>query len=148
MKDVLGFNGKYSVDTEGNVYSIKLSRVLNGFLNHNGYRKVELWNDGKGKHKFVHRLVWEAYNGPVPVGLEIDHIDRDRLNNNLSNLRLVTRSQNLWNTGAKGYCWISQCKKWRAQITANGIEKYLGFFDTEEEARQAYLNAKEIYHAI
>jgi len=42
-------------------------------------------------------LVWEAFNGKIPAGLEIDHIDRDKHNNTLSNLRLVTHSENCLN---------------------------------------------------
>ena len=99
MKDVVGYEGRYRVDAVGNVYSVVSGKFLSGFLNHKGYRKVELWNEaGEKKHKFVHRILWETYNGNVPVGFQIDHIDRDKLNNNLSNLRVVTPKENVRNS--------------------------------------------------
>jgi len=62
----------------------------------NGYRKIKLYPDGVKKRKifFVHRLVWEAFNGSIPPGLEVDHSDGVRLNNSLDNLVLATHKQN------------------------------------------------------
>jgi hypothetical protein len=97
----------------------------------------------------LHRFVYELAYGPIPEGLQIDHIDGNRSNNFLSNLRLVTHQQNQWNrTAAKGYYWNKQHKKWMARISLNGKEKFLGYFDSEAEAHQAYLDAKKIYHII
>ena len=45
-------------------------------------------------HKYVHRIIWETFNGEIPDGYVIDHIDCDKLNNSLSNLQLVTQSEN------------------------------------------------------
>lgn len=56
----------------------------------NGYKRVRCC----GKWLNHHVLIWEHFNGPIPEGMEIDHIDRNRGNNAPSNLRLVTRSQN------------------------------------------------------
>lgn len=59
--------------------------------------------EGKSKTQqfFLHRVIWEYINGPIPKGLEIDHIDRNGLNNKLSNLRCVTKRENLNNTQTK-----------------------------------------------
>ena len=79
---------------------------------------------------------------------QIDHIDGDRLNNNINNLRIVNCQQNHFNrTTAKGY-YITPNNKYKAQIGTNYKTIKLGIYDTEEEARQAYLNAKIIYHPI
>ena len=78
----------------------------------------------------------------------IDHIDRDKTNNSISNFRVVTKQQNTFNTGAKGYYWHTQRNKWWAKIMLDGKAIYLGLFDTEEEASQAYQDAKLIYHSI
>ncbi len=51
-----------------------------------------------GKTKYIHHVVWEMHNGPIPEGMEVDHIDRDRTNNLLENLRLGTGSQNMGNS--------------------------------------------------
>lgn len=70
-------------------------------------------------------------------GYTVDHIDRDPTNNRRSNLRYATRQQQLQNRGFKG---VSQIKsgKWQARIMVNGVRKYLGLFDSKEEAERAY----------
>ena len=60
-----------------------------------GYHNVQLCKDGKYTHKLIHRLVWEAFNGPIPGRLEINHKDLDKTNNHIDNLELVTHQQNL-----------------------------------------------------
>jgi hypothetical protein len=101
------------------------------------------------KHLYLHRFVYELAYGSIPEGLQIDHIDGNRTNNFLSNLRLVSHQQNQWNRHtAKGYTWHKPAKKWMAYIILNNKKKHLGYYDTEAEARQAYLDAKKIYHVI
>jgi hypothetical protein len=78
--------------------------------------------------------------------INIDHIDRDTKNNNINNLRVVTFQQNMFNKSGKGYSFDG--KKYIARIRANKKYFYLGRYDTEEEAKQAYKNAKLIYHKI
>ena len=63
----------------------------------NGYRKIKIYPDGSKKRKsfWMNRLVWIAFYGPIPEGLEIDHIDGERANNNLLNFRSpVTKKEN------------------------------------------------------
>jgi hypothetical protein len=101
------------------------------------------------KPLLLHRFVYELAHGPIPAGLQIDHINGDKTNNFLSNLRIVTNQQNHFNqTKAKGYSWNKRVQKWMAGIRLNGKEKYLGLYDSEAEARAAYLKAKAIYHVI
>ena len=95
-----------------------------------------------------HRLVWFLHYGALPIN-SIDHIDGNRTNNKIDNLRDVTHQQNMWNrTNAKGYAFDKYKKKFCAHIGINRKKKHLGFFNTEQEARNAYLKAKEIYHVI
>ena len=64
----------------------------------NGYRTVRLYNkDGVMKQFYLHRLIWEAFNGKIPPGLEVCHEDCNRENNMLSNLQLLTHTQNCRN---------------------------------------------------
>ena len=84
----------------------------------------------------------------TPEGMETDHIDRDGLNNQRSNLRIVTRQQNQFNRNAKGYHFYKPTQKFRAYIKLNGKKIYLGYFETALEAHEAYLKAKKIHHAI
>jgi hypothetical protein len=76
----------------------------------------------------------------------IDHINGIKDDNRLCNLRSVTRSQNSFNRDIKGYNWNNNANKWHSRIKINKGQIHLGYFNTEEEARQAYLEAKEKYH--
>jgi predicted GNAT family N-acyltransferase len=80
---------------------------------------------------------------------QIDHINGNRLDNNINNLRLVSNQQNSFNrTRARGYTWNKRNKNWNAQIMLNGKHIHLGCYTTEDEARKAYLNGKLLYHVI
>lgn len=78
-----------------------------------------------------------------------DHINHITLDNRISNLRIVSHQQNHFNQKSpKGYCWDKARKKYQAEIGVNGKHIYLGRFHTTEEARSAYLRAKEQYHRL
>jgi len=102
------------------------------------------------KHKSykIHRVIGLAFlnldiNNPTQ---QIDHIDRN--NNSISNLRIVSNQQNQFNMNAKGYCWDKIRNKWKASIKLNSKSIHLGYHDNEEDAKLAYLKAKEQYHII
>ena len=114
----------------------------------NGYSYVRLTIEGKGYNILGHRLAWFLYYGTLPTN-SIDHIDGNKSNNKIENLRDVTAQENQWNrTTAKGYVWKKNRNKFESQISINGKTKFLGSFQTEQEARNSYLKAKEIYHVI
>jgi len=80
---------------------------------------------------------------------QIDHINGDRIDNRMINLRASNNQLNKFNyTKAKGYSWCKRKKQFSVEIQVNYIKHRIGYFDTEEEAREAYLKAKEIYHII
>ena len=99
------------------------------------------------------RLAWLYMTGKFPP-VDIDHIDRNPLNNTFVNLRAVTKSENQHNreksrnntSGHKGVCYDKSRGKWLANIGFNGSVKNLGRFPTPEEASAAYLAAQKIYH--
>ena len=99
-----------------------------------------------------HRVVYFAHNQNWDINLEplnnqIDHIDENKHNNHISNLRLGTNSLNKQNQKkVKGYYWDKSCNKYRAKIAINGKTIHLGIYEKEEQAHQAYLDAKKIYH--
>jgi hypothetical protein len=79
----------------------------------------------------------------------VDHINGDTNDNHIDNLRVVTHQKNMWNKkNIKGYSWKPTHNKWVAYIGFNKKLISLGGFNTEDEARNAYLKAKEIYHIM
>jgi hypothetical protein len=124
-------------------------REAKGCLDKKGYRVVKI---GK-KQYFYHRVVYKCNNNEWDIDdvckdNHIDHIDRNPLNNNINNLRVVSQCQNNQNTNAKGYCWNKEYKKWQAYIGVNYKTIYLGSYHTEEEARNAYLEGRKKYNFI
>jgi hypothetical protein len=114
----------------------------------NGYRLIGLRGYGQVG---AHRLAWIHAYGPIPDGMEIDHINGDPSDNRLCNLRLATSAQQKMNkvvqsnnrSGLKG-AYFHACRKgrkWRSQIKANGTLHFLGYFETAEEAHEAYVAA-------
>lgn len=95
-----------------------------------------------GKCAAMHRVIMNPPNDMV-----VDHIDGDGLNNTRNNLRICTQTENKWNnrksvtnkSGAKGVYFFA--KKWQASIGDRGKTKYLGRFNTPEEAEAAYKKA-------
>ncbi len=102
-------------------------------------------------NKYLHKIIAKRMN--LDLSNEIDHIDRDRLNNQRNNLRPATSSQNSANSkanvrntsGYKGVHWRKERRKWQAKIQVEGERIYLGNFDTPEEASEAYNQAADYY---
>lgn len=103
----------------------------------------------KGRFYAVSRIIWEMHHGPIPDGLQIDHKDRNPMNNVIHNLRLVTNTQNSWNkvsnrspeSGLAGVR-MAPSGRWYARITIHGRLTYLGIFDTPQLASMAYESAR------
>lgn len=86
-------NNKYEVSTSGQVRNKKTNKILHQYLDRYGYYYVAFYENGKQKKYKVHRLVAEAFLGDID-GNEIDHIDTNRTNNLVTNLRIVSRKEN------------------------------------------------------
>ncbi len=114
-----------------------------GCVKQDGYREINF----DRTHYRAHRLVWCYHNGNMPTK-DIDHIDGNRLNNNIENLREATHQQNMQNSkiqknnksGYKGVHFNKRSKKWRAKIQG----KLIGSFDTPELAYEAYQEKAKI----
>ena len=108
-----------------------------------------------GKRRLAHRLAWLYVYGEWPLH-DIDHVNGLRSDNRLCNLREATRSENLQNIrltsrknsscGLLGATWDKNKGKWTAQISNQGKRKFLGRFETPEDAHRAYLKAKVRLH--
>lgn len=124
VKYVDGFNW-FSVNYSKTVYAARKTK-LTGCSRTTVYMHREIMRPGKG--------------------MEVDHSDHDGLNNQKSNLRICTRSQNQMNTrimsnsksGLKGAVWCKKKRKWLSTITINGRLKFLGYYATKEQAHQKY----------
>lgn len=100
-KPVVGFEGLYEVSDEGRVRSLKFSKVkiLKPGINSTGYLQVSLWKNGKMKVFTVHYLVVTTFKGPIPPGMQVNHVNENKLDNRLENLEVVTAKENLnWGT--------------------------------------------------
>ena len=98
-KPVVGYEGLYEVSNQGKVISLNYNktgkvRLLRLKKTRKGYLQVCLHKDGKKNSFQVHRLVWEAFNGPVPEGMQINHISERKDQNNLENLNLMAPKDN------------------------------------------------------
>ena len=93
-KDVPGYEGLYRVSNTGKVFGIKRKNILAAAPNEKGYMYVVLYKNGKMKSQRVHKIVMLAFCGKSN-GLEINHIDGDKKNNNLSNLEYCTHYENM-----------------------------------------------------
>lgn len=126
-----------------------LKGAVSSYKGKKTYRSSEI----NGKNYRHHRLIYKLHNPEWDITdtsnlNQIDHIDRNKLNNNIDNLRVVTATENRYNTEHKGYFWNKRDTIWMSAITVDGKKIHLGCFVIEEEARNAYLEAKEKYHNV
>ena len=110
---------------------------------------------GRGGQDFVHRLIWEGANGPIPESRVVDHICYNRRCARLDHLRLVTRSENQQNrrgaqgnsaTGVRGVHWDKARGRWYAAAKLGGRTHFAGRFATIEEAERAAINLRLSLH--
>jgi hypothetical protein len=128
-----------------------IGKVINPVAAGNGYVYISV----DGKPYLAHRLAWLYVYGEWPER-DTDHINCDRTDNRIENLRDVERHVNNQNrsgtradnksSGLTGVTWHNHSRKWRARIWLHGKEHRLGLFDTTEEAYDAYVAAKRKLH--
>ena len=149
MKPIKGYEGLYSIDESGNVFSHVRNIFLRPALNRNNNRGMLFFcliKEGQRNIKYIHKLVAENYLNHVPCGydLVVDHIDNNKLNNHVSNLQLISNRLNLSkdkkNKTSKytGVSWNKQKSKWISQLNIGMKKIYLGQFNCELAAAFAY----------
>jgi hypothetical protein len=145
-KSIPNYEEKYIVSNYGNVKSLLRGRekLLKPSLINTGYLLVNLYSNGIAKSKLIHQLVAEAFLNHKSDGhkIVVDHIDDNKLNNNVENLQLVTQRYNVCKTQSR---YKSKYKgvhrnglKWRAAIRIDKKLFYLGTFNCELKAHLAY----------
>ena len=116
-----------------NLGRVKGTKILKPNVRPSGYVYAQLTINGKNKSISIHRLVMMTFVGISK--LDVDHINGDKSDNRLSNLRYVTsRENNLAKASSKGYHYCTQTGRWRSEIVIDGKRVWLGRFNTEEEA--------------
>lgn len=141
---------RYMISSLGRIRSIKSGRLIKTSPNVKvGYMQVKIYDSaGRSQTLFLHRLVYHTFHGVwSSLDTPIDHINDNKLDNSLSNLRLVTARENIAKrhlstrdlpTGVRK----TDSGKYYARICGKGIgQVHLGTYDTPEEAHQAYLDA-------
>jgi HNH endonuclease/AP2 domain len=131
----------YDVDFESGTLRRKKNGRTDWSVSKSGYKQTHCL----GTNMLVHRIIWAMYHGRWPEAT-IDHINGNRLDCRIGNLREASQSQNSFNTkmrstnksGFKGVCFLAKLKKWGAFIHLNYRTIWLGAHDTAEQAHEAY----------
>ncbi|MCZ2128594.1 MAG: HNH endonuclease [Anaerolineales bacterium] len=119
----------------------------------NGYARVSVGRHINKRQLYVHRIIYAIVHGEMPEG-QIDHIDQNRINNRIENLREVSSSENLHNSkkrkdnssGFPGVYWDAHARKWKSQIMVNNRNIHLGLYKEFADAVLAKKKAKIKYH--
>ena len=136
----------YQVSNLGRIRNTSTGKILKAGEMKSGYRNVVLCRDGHTHTHFIHRIVaGEFIDNPFSKQC-VDHIDHDKANNCVPNLRWATQRENHMNMTKraqasslyKGVYWSKQKQKWHAMIKTNGKSKHLGFYEMEKDAAEAY----------
>jgi len=168
-KDIPNYEGLYQVSNIGRVKSLSRKvkhpsgglrsineRILSSSVNRDGYLKITIIKLGSLKTFIIHQLVAMVFLGHEPCGMRlvVDHIDNNKLNNNVDNLQVITSRENT-SKDRKGYSskhigvsWCKQSNKWLASIRMNGVSKYLGRFTSELDAAESYKEALELVNKL
>lgn len=143
IRDLLDYDQLTGVFRWKNPRSPRVHRGdVAGSLRADGYYKIQIL----GRECLAHRAAWLWFYGEWPRG-ELDHINRDPMDNRIANLREATRSQNMGNTrrslnNSTGFKGVSRdVYGFRARIKVGDKTVYLGCFATPEAAHQAYSDA-------
>lgn len=150
IKEYLSYDPLTGVFTRNINWNRWKAGTIAGSKNHWGYIDIKYEN----KTYKAHRLAWWFVHGVMPE-FKIDHINEIKDDNRIANLRLDINGENPHNisigradntSGYRGVSWYKPLNKWVANICVKGKAIYLGYYDTPEEAHEAYLCAKRTYH--
>lgn len=159
-KDILGYDYLYQISNLGRFRRVSTaknnttSRIKTGSKDTHGYLRTTLVKNGKNIGKKLHRLVAEYFLEGFVKDLTVNHIDFNKANNRLSNLEVMTATENIMDYILKirklnsssshiGVNYHKQTKKWVARITEESIRIPLGSYSTEKEAIEAIEKYKQ-----
>ena len=144
---------KYSINRIGDIMNNKRKNILSKWINRHGYKYYTLRNSKLSVKRNLsqHRLLAIAFiENPDNLPC-IDHIDRNRKNNDLNNLRWCSYQMNSINKDSKnplgrGITYSVNKKRFHVNLFRNGKKKWIGVYDTHEEAKSAYRKAVEDWY--
>jgi len=156
-KDIEGYDGVYQISNYGRCrsrytkngtnYIDKNNWIFKNPIMNDGYGRYVLISNRKRKKVYVHHLVWKHFSNIDKNELVIDHIDFDRMNNHIDNLQLLTRRENSSKSRIKKHSKLIGARKtknkWYSSIRNKKENIYLGVFETELDAHNAYQEALE-----
>lgn len=144
LREVIDYNPETGIPTWKQISKNSKMKIgdIAGCINKvSGYREIKI----DGKSYKMGRLAWLYMTGELPP-IQVDHENRIRHDDRFNNLRLATWSQQQRNKNTKGVSFSRDHNKWRARIITDEKRLHLGYHNTFDEARSAYLKAKEIHH--
>lgn len=168
FKPIIGYENIYKISNYGRVVSLTKENCyqekLKSFELCKGYPRVSLWNNGKGKHFFIHRLVAEAFIPNPDNKPHINHINGIKTDYSINNLEWCTPKENIEHSirtglagtnshrkhktnksGYIGVCFHKSTKKWRTRLLVNGIRISIGYYTDVVDAAKAYDEALDKY---
>ena len=148
LKEALIYNGDTGIFTNRIRRIMSIEGTVVGSNTNNGYIAIHF----DGKRYLAHRLAWLYIYGYFPEN-NIDHINRNKKDNRISNLREVSQQCNIRNSklrktnksGVTGVCWYKNAGKWLAHIKINNKAVHLGRFDDKKDAVRARWDAEKKY---
>ena len=153
LREILDYNPDTGIFTwiKPTSNRVKIGAVAGYFCPIHNCIRIRLF----GNLHFAHRLAWLYVTGKHPIE-QIDHINGNRLDNRIENLREATDQQNKQNlgvskankSGMRGVHFVKKKNKWCAQITSHRKTRSLGYFDSKEAAYGVYLEARKEIHTF
>ena len=148
-KPIEGFSIPYEISEQGVVRSLNYSNTgeikeLKPKIDRYGYVVYGLSNNGKVTWITAHRLVYNAFVGSIPKGMQINHIDEDKTNNNINNLELVTPKENSnWGTRSERSGMKKRKPVIKCDLNGNEIESYSSIKEAAifNNTKQNYISA-------
>lgn len=143
----LFINKGFTYNPETGICKSHTGKIQNGKTGtKRNYITLSLRHDDKSVNVKAHQFAWYYIHKTIPN--QVDHINRNTIDNRICNLRNLTPQQNSFNTNSKCYSYHKRTKKWQVSLGLNYKRIHIGYFDTEDEAKQQAKIAKEKYHKI
>jgi len=128
-------DGRYIFQSDGKIYSKKYKKYI-GSITNAGYMEVSLYNKDRKIKGLLHRILYEKFFNKIPENYLVDHINHNRLDNNINNLRIVTHSENMKNlskyknniSGHTGVSYSKNSKKWAVDFPNYKQKSFISLF--------------------